>query len=1377
MDLPPAPRAAPRRRPWFRRVLVGLGLLVLAVALAPFYADPLARGLVERRLARTLDAEVSLRGLDVSWPARARLTGLEVKAADGSTLLTVQEASASVELGALLGGRLRASASVLYPEVHLRREADGRWNWERVAARLAGPDDGSDESSGTDDAAPDVALALALQEGRVVLHGPGGDGRVEGLTVHLDVDDLARPAPFEVSWRLRGPGGPGGSGRVSGSIAAAPEGRLDPLEAIGSARVELSDVDLGALTPALAGLLPVDEAGGIASGTVQLELGRGLALAGNADVELREVRAQGPLAGAPPTVVRSLRVVGRAEVTPDGNGTQHLEVHADEWLGLAYDGTTRVVAGDGATLTGTLTLTGDLGGLTGAARSWIPFQPGVRVDGRLQQSVQLSAELDARRPRLVRIETQGGLHALSATDARGRALDLSALDSVALDLVAEADLRADTARVPSLHLALGPVQVEAEARLTGLATSPRLDEGRGRLVADLERLRGTLEQVVALAPGAFGGHLEASGELSGTAQALDFRGRLTARELALSGLSLTSAEGLVEGHWAPAGESRAAGDLTLGPWTLRREDSEAPLAWPGTRASARATRLPQGHLTLAARIDGEDGALAGTLEGEGELTADLTGELTLRPTWSLAIGSLVEHLRVLVPDLANLDGRIDGQGALRLVLAADGQRVTGTLTTNLNELGARGPGGLLVSLPGASAATAELRLALALPAGELAVEQVALRCEALRASATARLTDLLGETPRLAAATLALDSDLDALGALLAAAVDTGGARLGGGALRAEADVVAQGTAFEVRGHGTAASLRWSPAEGAPLEQRDLHGAFDLSVDPVTGSLVARTLELGSATLDAELRGRLDGLADPDSAQGELHLALDGELEHLLGDLGLETAGGARSTAGKLHARYSLAGTRGEFRLEGASTVEGFRLSIAAGAPDGAPLVIAEPRIELGLAAQLTLPALDVVVERASITSQLARGGAGGRLPALRPWLLGEEGGELVLEGWSGELIYVPERLGAVLAPWLPGRLTGAEERRVTLVFEGRARDLDLATLLIGSRGHVDLAMGKLVRPEIEVEGDLGLDLAGGRTKVRGELAANGGRMSLDGDLALEGAPGAPAASTLALEVRDLSLNAGLAPLLAYAHPAFGSLDLARGQLGGLVALSLHLDYGQPIPAAALTGDWQALSTTPLHGTGRLEIRGAALRGSPLLAALSELGLNVERDLDLRPIEFTIEKGRLTYARPWTWTLAGTETTFSGSVGLDHSVDLLWNVPVTESLVKRWSFLEPLLGERIAVPIGGTVTRPRLDAKGVIEGLGKELARKELEGRLGLGGGGDPARLLAEADRLFDQGKKAEAAPLYQRLRDEFKLSLVYALNKDRIKDRAKFPR
>jgi hypothetical protein len=119
-----------------------------------------------------------------------------------------------------------------------------------------------------------------------------------------------------------------------------------------------------------------------------------------------------------------------------------------------------------------------------------------------------------------------------------------------------------------------------------------------------------------------------------------------------------------------------------------------------------------------------------------------------------------------------------------------------------------------------------------------------------------------------------------------------------------------------------------------------------------------------------------------------------------------------------------------------------------------------------------------------------------------------------------------------------------------------------------------------------------------------------------------------------------------------------------------------------------------------------------------------------------------------------------------------------------------------LKGQAIAIPITGTVSAPELEWDGVLKDLAERAAKAELEqrakeklGGLGgiLGGGSDdegdgkgdgkpalsPEELLAAADKLWDAGQKAEAKLLYREIIDKHKLTLVYALNKKRIKDRA----
>jgi len=97
-------------------------------------------------------------------------------------------------------------------------------------------------------------------------------------------------------------------------------------------------------------------------------------------------------------------------------------------------------------------------------------------------------------------------------------------------------------------------------------------------------------------------------------------------------------------------------------------------------------------------------------------------------------------------------------------------------------------------------------------------------------------------------------------------------------------------------------------------------------------------------------------------------------------------------------------------------------------------------------------------------------------------------------------------------------------------------------------------------------------------------------------------------------------------------------------------------------------------------------------------------------------------------------------------------------------------------GQTYEVGIKGTVTHPRLDMKGAIKQVAEEkiedAAKKGLENLLGGKDDKKAQQLLEEADRLYAEGKKVEAAVKYRKIRDDLDRTRVYKENKDRIKQR-----
>jgi len=1379
----PAPVAPPAPRRWPRRLLWTLAALGVLFAAAPLYLGALARPFVVDALERELDAHCTLAGLSFSWPARLHLTGLDLSDAEGAPLASLDALDAALELAPLLGGELRAALTIQYPELHLARRPDGRWNWEAALEKaLASPATAPREEPAGEEL-PRVALRLELADGHVLVHGPAGDTTLADIALGLELDGLDRPAPYRLAFGLRGPAGPAGRVRLEGEFTAAAEGKLEPAGLAGQARLVLESLDLAALEPAAGLVAPVTGLRGTAEGSLSCELRAGLALSGTSDLTVRGLELVGPRAGGRATRLESVRLAGSASQQGEGEGTQRLELAADDFLALVYEGRSNIPAAGAGALEGELSLKGDLARLAEVARGWVPLQEGVELGGRLDQRLELAATLADRAPTEVRVSLGGGLSGLGARDAAGRTLELGELSAVTLALEARADLAAGTLDVTEATLGAGPVRFDGHLMARGIgpeaaAEALVIERGDFHLVADLEALRGTLAALVTLGEESFGGRLDARGTLAGSAaDGLALELELAAESLAFAGSTLESARGRFQARRGADGALGGSGEFTLGPGALA--GGAAPLALPGL------------GLTLQVA---EDAAGKGThrlaLKSAGsELTLDLAAHTTrqaerLGVTAELELAGALAGLARLAGEAAalppGLAGQLGGRGTLTAELAGGTLvRAGAELDFALKALTVADAAGAPLALP----ALADTRLSLAarFDGAERRADVTNLALTAGGFALTSRAT-LLGVDPTGALRAealevhdgkLTLELDLARLGPELAQIVDLGGATLGGTPLALELDLAARAGRAEARGRLATTRLRYAPAEGAPLELAPLNGQFDLGLDLELGSLHVRTAQLKAGASTVTLAGTLNDLTDPARARGAVTLDLSSDLGRMLAELGLESAESGRHTTGKLSGRFQLDGDQGAFHAAGNGALEDFRLELAQEGEGAAPLVVEEPRIGLALDARISLAALDVELEKLTLDSRLARGGVRGKILNLA----GFGADEVRFEGLTGELAYVPESLGAVLGKLLPGQWSGEKEERATFRLDGRARDFTLEEVLRTSSGRVDLGLGHFVRPEVALDGTLTLETREEKALLRGDLGANGGTLVVDGTLDLAATK---PRSRLTVNARDVKANSGLAPLLALAHPAFAASSLTQGTLEGLIGLTLDVTYDGPLALDQLEGGWATLPKEPINGTGTLSLSGASLAGSPLLAALAEFGLDTKKSLELKPIEFTIKKGRLSYARPWTWTLGGAETSFTGSVGLDQTLALDWNLPITPELVAKHDFLRVLQGERISVPIRGTALAPRLDTGELLKDLATKAAKRALEQKLGLGGGKgaeaeDPDTLLKRADELWSKDQKVEAAKLYERLKEDYKLSLTYALNKDRIKDRAKY--
>jgi hypothetical protein len=392
------------------------------------------------------------------------------------------------------------------------------------------------------------------------------------------------------------------------------------------------------------------------------------------------------------------------------------------------------------------------------------------------------------------------------------------------------------------------------------------------------------------------------------------------------------------------------------------------------------------------------------------------------------------------------------------------------------------------------------------------------------------------------------------------------------------------------------------------------------------------------------------------------------------------------------------------------------------------------------------------------------------------------------------ELVHVPDAWSALLAAYLPGTYTGSEDRSLELHLSGPILPGDSATMLARASGKGRVELGHYTSPELETEGGrIDIELKGGRALLGGELDANGGSLSLDGDLLLVSS--SPTASRVSFDAKDAEARTALSPLFARVHPAFAGLSqIENGSLSGLITSRLELSYPGDQSLLDLGSGAATFEAARLNGDGSFGLSHAGIRGAPFFDQLLQLaGAEAGSELGLDAVPFSIRSGALTYDNPWKWSLGGLTTFFSGAVGFDQKLALNWSLPLSEGFLKKQGLPKELAGQTLALPIGGTVSSPKLDWKAPLTELAKdslkeavqdelkdelgsleEKLRKESGGLLDDKASGDAAEVLRRADELWSAGKQAEARPLYKRLREEFKLSPTYLLNRDRIKERAK---
>ncbi|TWT42214.1 hypothetical protein RAS1_33440 [Phycisphaerae bacterium RAS1] len=240
-------------------------------------------------------------------------------------------------------------------------------------------------------------------------------------------------------------------------------------------------------------------------------------------------------------------------------------------------------------------------------------------------------------------------------------------------------------------------------------------------------------------------------------------------------------------------------------------------------------------------------------------------------------------------------------------------------------------------------------------------------------------------------------------------------------------------------------------------------------------------------------------------------------------------------------------------------------------------------------------------------------------------------------------------------------------------------------------------------------------------TVPKTEVAAAGGKVRLGGSIDLGETdptlrlPGATKLIENVPVTNDLCRS-----VLSFINPIFLALSRVEGRLS-LDTRDVTVPLGRSFK-------------TKTSGRGRLVLAKMSIAPDGLLSELLEYGGMPKQEqygVEVSGCDLTLERGRLAYKDLTLRFSKDFDLRFSGSVGLDETLDLVVSLPAGVGLLKKLGvkgdlsgYVEKLKGTRVELPLVGTRTKPkfdfgRVDVKKLMQGVLEKGAESLIEDVLG----------------------------------------------------------
>ncbi|MBI3857806.1 MAG: hypothetical protein HY293_19160, partial [Planctomycetes bacterium] len=386
---------------------------------------------------------------------------------------------------------------------------------------------------------------------------------------------------------------------------------------------------------------------------------------------------------------------------------------------------------------------------------------------------------------------------------------------------------------------------------------------------------------------------------------------------------------------------------------------------------------------------------------------------------------------------------------------------------------------------------------------------------------------------------------------------------------------------------------------------------------------------------------------------------------------------------------------------------------------------------------------------------------------------------------------YIPDKLGAMLKPWLPGKLEGAEEKTLDVTLDGKAASTAPLAVLRGTSGGIEVDLAKFTMDGVSVSGRTEFKLKDGKLVSGTPLTVNKGRSTLDASLDFGPKEKNPQ-STLTFNAKDVDANGQMGPLLEKINPIFHTSGV-DAKVGGQIQSDFKLQWTGPIDPDEK--DWIAAAGRSLNGGGTFGAQNLDIAGSPTVGQImTAIGVGNALQGELIATEVKIANGRCTYEN---MTLRGSRKDpaalkrdqdqlaadrqqleadkaqlqtreyrqraeelkqreedlpfrytfkFSGWVGFDKKMQLRVLMPMSPGMIKAHPNLQKYIGTSFWVDLHGTTDSPSLDLNKMLAEAAKRAAEGVLADKAAdlIGGLFKDKKRESAAENLVLDAQKAE---------------------------------